>query len=71
MALNEISLKWSGFQMNMLNNLKALFYNQGYTDVTLVSEGESLKAHKVVLSACSPLFSNIFTVSQLYFDYHN
>ncbi|CAH3843489.1 protein abrupt-like [Pieris brassicae] len=60
MSNQEISLKWNGYQNNILCNVKELFKDEGLCDVTLVSEGLSFKAHKVILSANSPLFKTIF-----------
>ncbi|CAD0196354.1 unnamed protein product [Chrysodeixis includens] len=60
MANQEISLKWNGYQSNILFNVKELFKDEGLSDVTLVSEGHSFKAHKVILSANSSVFRTIF-----------
>lgn len=62
MANQEISLKWNGYQSNILFNVKELFKDEGLSDVTLVSEGHSFKAHKVILSANSSVFRTIFQV---------
>nr|XP_049708280.1 protein tramtrack, beta isoform-like [Helicoverpa armigera] len=60
MANQEISLKWNGYQSNILFNVKELYKDEGLSDVTLVSEGHSFKAHKVILSANSSVFRTIF-----------
>ncbi|KAJ0181640.1 hypothetical protein K1T71_002362 [Dendrolimus kikuchii] len=60
MANQEISLKWNGFQSNILTNLKELYKDEGLSDVTLVSDGQCFKAHKVILSANSSVFKSIF-----------
>ncbi|XP_075991974.1 uncharacterized protein LOC142987235 [Anticarsia gemmatalis] len=60
MANQEISLKWNGYQNNILLNVKELFKDEGLSDVTLVSEGHCFKAHKVILSANSSVFRTIF-----------
>ncbi|CAK1603447.1 unnamed protein product [Parnassius mnemosyne] len=60
MANQEISLKWNGYQSNILSNVKELYKDEGLSDVTLVSEGHSFKAHKVILSANSSVFRSIF-----------
>ncbi|KAM3962816.1 LOW QUALITY PROTEIN: uncharacterized protein ACR2FA_003201 [Aphomia sociella] len=60
MANQEISLKWNGYQNNILMNVKELFKDEGLSDVTLVSEGLNFKAHKVILSANSSVFRSIF-----------
>lgn len=65
----EISLKWNGFQSNILSNVKELYKDEGLSDVTLVSEGQCFKAHKVILSANSVVFRGIFQVNtNLYID---
>lgn len=60
MANQEISLKWNGFQSNILSNVKELYKDEGLSDVTLVSDGQCFKAHKVILSANSSVFKSIF-----------
>ncbi|KAI5639669.1 BTB/POZ domain-containing protein [Phthorimaea operculella] len=60
MSNQEISLKWNGYQSNILSNVKELFKDEGLSDVTLVSDGQSFKAHKVILSANSSVFRTIF-----------
>ncbi|XP_032510623.2 modifier of mdg4-like [Danaus plexippus] len=60
MANQEISLKWNGYQNNILSNVKELFKDENLSDVTLVSEGQSFKAHKIILSANSSVFRTIF-----------
>lgn len=60
MTNQEISLKWNGYQNNILLNVKELFKDEGLSDVTLVSEGHCFKAHKVILSANSSVFRTIF-----------
>ncbi|KAL4715116.1 hypothetical protein ACJJTC_012163 [Scirpophaga incertulas] len=60
MTNQEISLKWNGYQNNILINVKELYKDEGLADVTLVSEGHSFRAHKVILSANSSVFKSIF-----------
>ncbi|KAL0848933.1 hypothetical protein ABMA28_013328 [Loxostege sticticalis] len=60
MANQEISLKWNGYQNNILFNVKELYKDEVLSDVTLVSDGQSFKAHKVILSANSSVFRSIF-----------
>ncbi|XP_013200473.1 zinc finger protein 131 [Amyelois transitella] len=60
MANQEISLKWNGYQNNILTNVKELYKDEGLSDVTLISEGLNFKAHKVILSANSAVFRSIF-----------
>lgn len=44
----------------MVTVFDQLLTNESLVDVTLACEGLSLKAHKIVLSACSPFFQNLF-----------
>lgn len=71
MANQEISLKWNGYQSNILLNVKELYKDEGLSDVTLVSEGHSFKAHKVILSANSSVFKTIFQVGYLCIEVFN
>lgn len=64
MALNEenpqFSLKWSNHTENILSSLDVLLQSEKLVDVTLICGKESLRAHRVILSACSPFFQKIF-----------
>lgn len=53
-------LRWNNHQSNLLNVFDELLQHETLVDVTLACEGQSLKAHKVVLSACSPYFQHLF-----------
>lgn len=53
-------LKWDNHLQNLSCLFESLYVQQKYVDVTLCCEGGSLKAHKVVLSACSAYFETIF-----------
>ena len=56
----KFNLKWTDFQFNVTNSFNIFRSESNFCDVTLVCEGEeSVKAHKVVLSACSSFFKNI------------
>lgn len=53
-------LKWNDFQKTLSGSLSLLKKEEDFFDITLVSDDQSqIKAHKVVLSACSPFFKNI------------
>lgn len=56
MASQRFCLRWNNHQSNLLSNFDQLLHDESFTDVTLAVEGELLKAHKIVLSACSPYF---------------
>ena len=57
----KFSLKWNDFHSNVSKSFE-LLRNEGYLqDVTLVGDDDNqVKAHKLVLSACSSYFKNIF-----------
>lgn len=57
----QFCLKWNNHQANMLSVFDRLLSNKSLVDVTIGCEGKQVKAHKVVLSACSPFFENLFT----------
>lgn len=59
-ATQAFCLRWNNYQTNMVNVLDQIFHDEKYVDVTLVCEGTFIKAHKIVLSACSPYFQHIF-----------
>lgn len=46
--------------MNLMNVFDQLLHSEQFVDVTLACEGSLIKAHKMVLSACSPYFQAIF-----------
>ena len=53
-------LKWNDFQTTISGSLSLLRKEEDFFDVTLVSDDQKqVKAHKVVLSACSTFFKNI------------
>ncbi|XP_065215290.1 longitudinals lacking protein-like [Planococcus citri] len=52
----QFFLKWNDFQVNMMTSFRNLRNDKSFTDVTLACEGQTCKAHKMVLSACSPYF---------------
>lgn len=56
-------LRWNNFQSNFLSQFEALKDDEDFVDVTMSCSGQSMKAHKVVLSACSPYLKSIFKVS--------
>ena len=55
-------LKWNNYQSNVTTTFKELLAVEDFVDITLTAEGGALKAHKVVLSACSPYFCDILKV---------
>nr|XP_003699411.2 PREDICTED: longitudinals lacking protein-like isoform X1 [Megachile rotundata] len=55
----QFFLKWNDFQSNMVSSFKHLRDEKSFTDVTLACDGQTCKAHKMVLSACSPYFKSL------------
>lgn len=53
-------LRWNMYQANLTSVFEQLLQNEQFVDVTLSCDGVSIKAHKVVLSACSPYFTALF-----------
>ncbi|KAJ3654818.1 hypothetical protein Zmor_013977 [Zophobas morio] len=60
MTSKQFCLKWNNFHSNILNAFESLQNTEDLTDVTLTSEGINVKAHKFILSACSPYFRTVF-----------
>lgn len=56
-------LKWNNYQTNIVQALSNLKLDEDFVDVTLLCEGKTIKAHKVILSACSDYFRDVFRVS--------
>lgn len=56
----QFCLRWNNYQTNLTNVFDELLQNESFVDVTLACEGQSIKAHKMVLSACSPYFQALF-----------
>ena len=51
-SAQHYSLRWNNHQSHVLNAFDALLQNESLVDCTLVCEDTSVRAHKVVLSAC-------------------
>lgn len=64
MASQRFCLRWNNHQSNLLSVFDQLLHAETFTDVTLAVEGQLLKAHKMVLSACSPYFQALFVNHQ-------
>lgn len=52
-------LKWNNFQQNIFSTIQNLRLDLDFLDVTIYCKGKQLKAHKVILSACSNTFRTI------------
>ena len=54
-----IYLKWNQFNENLKQSFREFNTKGDFFDVTLASEKKEIKAHKLILSACSPFFSRL------------
>lgn len=52
----QFCLRWNNHQSTLISVFDTLLEKGIHVDCTLAAEGRTLKAHKVVLSACSPYF---------------
>lgn len=65
MECESYNLNWAEFNSYTSKTFKDLLSDQNFSDVTLVcDDAETIQAHKVILSACSPFFSRILTKNQ-------
>lgn len=61
-------LRWNNYQSSITSAFENLRDDEDFVDVTLACEGKSLKAHRVVLSACSPYFRELLKVREFSFN---
>ncbi|XP_031787162.1 longitudinals lacking protein, isoforms H/M/V isoform X15 [Nasonia vitripennis] len=57
----QFCLRWNNHQSTIIQNFDTLLESGTLVDCTLAAEGKYLKAHKVVLSACSPYFEGLLS----------
>ena len=66
MKAEKFNLKWHTFTDHLREMLCSMMSSNELTDVVLVSEDKKkFKAHKAVLSACSPAFKSIISHENL------
>lgn len=56
----HFSLRWNNYSNHITNAFDALRSQEDFVDVTLCCEGRKIRAHKVLLSACSLYFREVF-----------
>jgi len=56
----EFCLKWNNHTTTILSVMDTLLEEESLVDVTLSADGQFLRAHRVILSACSPYFRQLF-----------
>lgn len=52
-------LRWNNYQSSVVGVLRSLLEEGQFVDVTLACDGRRLKAHKLMLSACSNFFREL------------
>ena len=57
-------LRWNNYQSNVVGVLRSLLEEGQFVDVTLACDGRSIKAHKLMLSACSNYFRQLLKVGR-------
>ena len=66
-ASQKFCLKWNNFQNSVTSVFDNLRQDEELVDITLCCEGKKIKAHRMMLSACSPYFRELFKVSCIFF----
>ncbi|XP_071448261.1 uncharacterized protein [Hetaerina americana] len=60
----DYCLKWNNYHQHISASFLQLLENESMVDVTLSAGGERIRAHKIVLSACSPYFQEILATAE-------
>ncbi|XP_066980761.1 transcription activator GAGA-like isoform X14 [Macrobrachium rosenbergii] len=58
-ADQQFCLRWNNFHSNITSAFESLRDDEDFVDITLACDGRQIKAHKMVLSACSPYFRSL------------
>jgi len=62
--MDKFCLNWNGYDANIRESFRKIRENQRLSDVTLVTDdGQHIQAHKIILSAGSNFFNDIFMKS--------
>jgi len=62
MEISSYNLSWPKFSSCFTNSFKTLSESEQFSDITLICEqNQQLRAHKIILGACSLFFRNILT----------
>ncbi|CAG9765245.1 unnamed protein product [Ceutorhynchus assimilis] len=61
MLPQQYCLRWRYHHSNLQTMFSQLLDREAFCDVTLACEGKTIKAHKIVLSACSTYFETILS----------
>lgn len=60
---NDYYLTWDNYKTTLSSGFNSLLKDETLVDVTLAADGKYVKAHKTVLSICSPYFKELFQVN--------
>merc|ERR1719427_1315334 len=64
MIEESIRFSWKSFQTHLTSAFRNLQSEESFADVTLVSDDQvQIPAHKIVLSACSPVLKNLLLMN--------
>ena len=62
MVQEKYMLTWHTYPDHLKGMMQEMMASEDFADVTLVCDDmKTIKAHGNILSACSPVFKNIFT----------
>ncbi|KAJ8953798.1 hypothetical protein NQ318_006645 [Aromia moschata] len=56
------NLRWNNYTSNLIQIFSEHQHHETLVDVTLTCEGQFIKAHKLILSACSAFFEDMFKI---------
>ena len=65
MDSQKFCLKWNNYQNSVTSVFENLRQDEELVDITLCCEGHKIKAHRMMLSACSPYFRDLLKVRLL------
>lgn len=63
-ASDQFNIRWNNYTTVLQSVFRRLLDGEQFVDVTLACEGQSIKCHRVILSACSTYFDRILTDNQ-------
>lgn len=61
----QFSLRWNNYLKHITCAFDTLRTEEDLVDVTLSCEGKRIRAHKMLLSACSTYFRDLFKVNSI------
>lgn len=60
MCTQQYALRWNNYSTHISGAFDSLRHDDNLVDVTLSCDGGKIRAHKIMLSACSPYFRDLF-----------